>query len=135
MDVSALLEEARLLVPGAVATENDITVDDVWEHLARDEWEHALNLLEELPHLAACGRASARIVPLTPALWTDVRAGHPLTRSPGQQYGGWLVKDAATRPFPAGALVSTGRWGLFAQFPAPLLCLPRHPPTSWRWRF
>ncbi|MFH8614962.1 hypothetical protein ACH4E8_07770 [Streptomyces sp. NPDC017979] len=168
MDVSALLEAACLLVPGAVATENDITVDDVWEHLAHDEWEHALNLLEELgdsgelplafwtrlavaaeqahlprsaawchwrcaeirngvvradltlhpaararrrtpipgagvlrpmwdvglrapeggaalavgalwleelPHLAAGGRATVRIVPLTPALWTDVRAG------------------------------------------------------------
>ncbi len=48
MDVPKLLEAASLLVPEAVATENDITVNDVWEYLAHDEWEVALNLLEEL---------------------------------------------------------------------------------------
>ncbi|MGW2894957.1 hypothetical protein ACWDAO_10125 [Streptomyces sp. NPDC001212] len=48
MDVPELLESASLLVPEEVATENDITVNDVWEYLAHDEWEVALALLEEL---------------------------------------------------------------------------------------
>ncbi|MEV0280856.1 hypothetical protein AB0I22_31315 [Streptomyces sp. NPDC050610] len=48
MDVVELLESASLLVPEAIATENDITVRDVWDHLVHDEWELALNLLEEL---------------------------------------------------------------------------------------
>ncbi|MGW0883216.1 hypothetical protein [Streptomyces sp. NPDC002671] len=48
MDVTRLLEAASLLVPEEVATENDITVKDVWEYLAHDEWEVALGLLEEL---------------------------------------------------------------------------------------
>ncbi len=48
MDVIELLESACLLVPEATATENDITVRDVWNYLAHDEWEIALNLLEEL---------------------------------------------------------------------------------------
>ncbi len=48
MDVPKLLEATSLLVPEAVATENDITVNDVWEYLAHDEWEVALDLLEEL---------------------------------------------------------------------------------------
>src|ERR1044072_287752 len=48
MDVPKLLESASLLVPEEVATENDITVNDVWEYLAHDEWEVALDLLEEL---------------------------------------------------------------------------------------
>lgn len=48
MDVSELLEAASLLVPEAAATENDLTVPDVWDHLVNDEWEIALGLLEEL---------------------------------------------------------------------------------------
>ncbi|MEU1418112.1 hypothetical protein [Streptomyces sp. NPDC005731] len=48
MDVPKLLEAASLLVPEETATENDITVDDVWEYLTQDEWEVALGLLEEL---------------------------------------------------------------------------------------
>ncbi|MHB9756544.1 hypothetical protein ACYBSK_19420 [Streptomyces sp. BYX5S] len=48
MDVPGLLEAASLLVPAAIATENDITIDDVWNHLAHDEWEVALGVLEEL---------------------------------------------------------------------------------------
>ncbi|MEI5035235.1 hypothetical protein RB201_28790 [Streptomyces sp. S1A(2023)] len=48
MDVPELLEAASLLVPEKIATENDITVNDVWEYLAHDEWEVALDLLEEL---------------------------------------------------------------------------------------
>ncbi|WCD91119.1 hypothetical protein KPP03845_200080 (plasmid) [Streptomyces xanthophaeus] len=48
MDVPKLLEAASLLVPEKIATENDITVSDVWEYLAHDEWEVALDLLEEL---------------------------------------------------------------------------------------
>ncbi|MGW2826722.1 hypothetical protein ACWC24_37950 [Streptomyces sp. NPDC001443] len=48
MDVPKLLEAASLLVPEQVATENDITVNDVWEYLTQDEWEVALGLLEEL---------------------------------------------------------------------------------------
>jgi hypothetical protein len=48
MDVPELLEAASLLVPEAVATENDVTVNDVWEYLVYDEWEVALGLLEEL---------------------------------------------------------------------------------------
>ncbi|UXY31732.1 hypothetical protein [Streptomyces sp. HUAS TT20] len=48
MDVTELLEAALLLVPEEIATENDITVNDVWEYLVGDEWELALGLLEEL---------------------------------------------------------------------------------------
>ncbi|MEE4597649.1 hypothetical protein V2J94_38225 [Streptomyces sp. DSM 41524] len=48
MDVPKLLEAASLLVPEKIATENDITVNDVWEYLAHDEWKVALDLLEEL---------------------------------------------------------------------------------------
>jgi hypothetical protein len=46
--VVQLLEAASLLVPEESATENDITVGDVWEYLVRDEWEVAVALLEEL---------------------------------------------------------------------------------------
>ncbi|MFG3198787.1 hypothetical protein ACGFYT_21940 [Streptomyces sp. NPDC048208] len=48
MDVPKLLEAASLLVPEESATENDITVADIWEYLTQDEWEVALGLLEEL---------------------------------------------------------------------------------------
>lgn len=48
MDVPKLPEAASLPVPGESATENDITVADVWEYLTHDEWEVALDLLEEL---------------------------------------------------------------------------------------
>ncbi|WP_367046916.1 hypothetical protein [Streptomyces sp. Je 1-332] len=48
MDVPELLEAASLLVPANVATENDITVSDVWEYLVHDEWEVVIGLLEEL---------------------------------------------------------------------------------------
>jgi hypothetical protein len=48
MDVPELLEAASLLVPEKIATENDITVHDVWSYLTQDEWEMALGLLEEL---------------------------------------------------------------------------------------
>ncbi|WP_225840368.1 hypothetical protein [Streptomyces sp. NK08204] len=48
MDVPGLLESASLLVPEETATENDITVRDIWDYLAHDEWETALGLLEEL---------------------------------------------------------------------------------------
>ncbi|MFF8938095.1 hypothetical protein ACF08O_25905 [Streptomyces paradoxus] len=48
MDVPRLLEAASLLVPEESATENDVTVADVWQYLTQDEWEVALGLLEEL---------------------------------------------------------------------------------------
>ncbi|MFG3043750.1 hypothetical protein ACGFZR_02335 [Streptomyces sp. NPDC048241] len=48
MDRPKLLEAATLLVPEQIATENDITVRDVWEYLREDEWDTALTLLEEL---------------------------------------------------------------------------------------
>ncbi|MBB1243785.1 hypothetical protein GL263_09465 [Streptomyces durbertensis] len=48
MEAIRLLESASLLVPLGSAGENDLTVDDVWEYLAQDEWEVALGLLEEL---------------------------------------------------------------------------------------
>ncbi|MGW0390348.1 hypothetical protein ACWDYJ_05480 [Streptomyces sp. NPDC003042] len=48
MDVVGILEAASLLVPEGAATEKDVTVSDVWEYLAHDEWEVALDLLEEL---------------------------------------------------------------------------------------
>ncbi|MFH9619018.1 hypothetical protein [Streptomyces pratensis] len=47
MDVIKLLEAACLLVPEERATGNDLTVNDVWDHLTRDEWDVALGLLEE----------------------------------------------------------------------------------------
>ncbi|MFG2695905.1 hypothetical protein [Kitasatospora sp. NPDC048407] len=48
MNVPELLESAGLLVPEGIATENDLTINDVWEYLAHDEWEIALDLLEDL---------------------------------------------------------------------------------------
>ncbi|MCL7382432.1 hypothetical protein [Streptomyces sp. 35G-GA-8] len=48
MDVTELLESASLLAPEEIATENDVTVRDVWDYLAHDEWQIALSLLEEL---------------------------------------------------------------------------------------
>lgn len=48
MDVPELLESASLLVPEDTATENDITLRDIWDYLVHDEWEIALSLLEEL---------------------------------------------------------------------------------------
>ncbi|MEU4205957.1 hypothetical protein [Streptomyces sp. NPDC045470] len=48
MDVPELLESASLLVPEESATENDITVRDIWDYLVHDQWETALGLLEEL---------------------------------------------------------------------------------------
>ncbi|MHA6761961.1 hypothetical protein [Streptacidiphilus sp. PAMC 29251] len=51
MDVSKLLEAVALLVPPETATDNDITVDDVWDYLAQDDWEVALGLLEELANI------------------------------------------------------------------------------------
>ncbi|MFG2339377.1 hypothetical protein [Streptomyces yangpuensis] len=48
MDVVGMLEAAALLVPEGAAGEGDATVADVWDCLARDEWEVALGLLEEL---------------------------------------------------------------------------------------
>ncbi|WP_369243879.1 hypothetical protein [Streptomyces sp. R41] len=47
MDVPEILEAAGLLVPEKTATENDVTVREVWEYLVADEWETALGLLEE----------------------------------------------------------------------------------------
>ncbi|WP_221350401.1 hypothetical protein [Streptomyces beigongshangae] len=57
MDVPELLESASLLVPEDTATENDITVRDIWDYLVHDEWEITLSLLEEL--------GDARSLPLT----------------------------------------------------------------------
>jgi hypothetical protein len=50
MNVPEPLEAAFLLAlaPASAATENAITVDDVWEYLVDDEWEIALGLLEGL---------------------------------------------------------------------------------------
>ncbi|MFE0580691.1 hypothetical protein [Streptomyces sp. NPDC058874] len=48
MHVTELLEAASLLVPEELATENDLTVLDVWDYLAHDEWRTAVGLLEEL---------------------------------------------------------------------------------------
>ncbi|MEU7132145.1 hypothetical protein [Streptomyces sp. NPDC046261] len=59
MDVPGLLESAGLLVPEAVATEDDLTVRDVWDHLIHDEWDTAIDLLQEL--------GEAR--PLPPTFW------------------------------------------------------------------
>ncbi|MEU8700622.1 hypothetical protein AB0C61_23730 [Streptomyces sp. NPDC048680] len=47
MDVVEILEAAALLVPEDVATGNDFTASDVWDHLAHDAWEEALCLLQE----------------------------------------------------------------------------------------
>lgn len=62
MDVPALLEAASLLVPEEDATENDVTVRDIWDYLVHDEWEIALVLLEEL--------GNARSLPL--AFWEQL---------------------------------------------------------------
>ncbi len=48
MDAVGMLEAASLLVPEGVATDSDVTVSDVCDYLAHDEWEVALELLQEL---------------------------------------------------------------------------------------
>ncbi|MGW7368157.1 hypothetical protein ACWGI8_33270 [Streptomyces sp. NPDC054841] len=62
MDVVGILESASLLVPEDAATENDITVGDVWDHLAHDEWEVAFELLQEL----------AEVRTLPPGFWDEL---------------------------------------------------------------
>ncbi|MFE7182930.1 hypothetical protein [Streptomyces erythrochromogenes] len=62
MDVIELLETAALLVPEDTATDDDLTVHDVWDLLAHDQWETALNLLE--------AHAGGRPLPLT--LWEQL---------------------------------------------------------------
>ncbi|ARZ66135.1 hypothetical protein SMD11_0469 [Streptomyces albireticuli] len=47
MDVLELLEAASLLAPADTPAENALTADDVWDYLAHDQWETALNLMEE----------------------------------------------------------------------------------------
>ncbi|MEV7511502.1 hypothetical protein AB0O57_26450 [Streptomyces sp. NPDC091201] len=47
MDVIELLESAALLTPEATATPDDLTAHDIWDLLAHDDWETALNLLED----------------------------------------------------------------------------------------
>ncbi|MFD6888079.1 hypothetical protein [Streptomyces sp. NPDC059957] len=74
MDVPELLESASLLAPEETATENDITMRDIWGYLVHDEWEIALGLLEEL--------GDGRSLPL--AFWeklADAAEQHRLERS------------------------------------------------------
>ncbi|MGW1893311.1 hypothetical protein ACWCP6_24150 [Streptomyces sp. NPDC002004] len=59
MDLPEFLEAHSLLVPERIATANEITVSDVWDHLAVDEWDVALGVLEE--------RRGDR--PLPPGFW------------------------------------------------------------------
>ncbi|CAL9272048.1 hypothetical protein GCM10010385_17760 [Streptomyces geysiriensis] len=47
MDVVELLESAGLLVPEEAATANDLSLRDVWDCLAHDDWQVALDVLEE----------------------------------------------------------------------------------------
>jgi hypothetical protein len=63
MGVAGILVAASLLVPEDVATENDITVADVWDYLAHDEWDVALR------------RKSAQVVP-----WRSGAGGMPCSR-------------------------------------------------------
>ncbi|MCX5194640.1 hypothetical protein OOK31_12160 [Streptomyces sp. NBC_00249] len=108
MDVVGILEAASLLVPEDVATGNDITVSDVWDYLAHDEWELALDLLQELgggwaappgfweddgapeldiarvwvefaPGLPPGARAPVRLLPLNPVRWSHLAPGDRIT--------------------------------------------------------
>ncbi|MFD4175534.1 hypothetical protein [Streptomyces anulatus] len=74
MDVPDLLKSASLLVPADSAAENDITVQDIWDYLAHDEWEIGLGLLEEL--------GDGRSIP--PAVWeklAEAAEQHRMERS------------------------------------------------------
>ncbi|WP_436843728.1 hypothetical protein [Streptomyces hundungensis] len=94
MDVPKLLETSSLPVPEKIATENDITVSDVWEYLAHDEWELALDLLEELGDVRplpvsfwiTLGRAAERMRLERSAAWCYWRGfetkGCPVTDDP-----------------------------------------------------
>ncbi|CAM5347116.1 hypothetical protein SHIRM173S_00634 [Streptomyces hirsutus] len=77
MDVPELLEAASLLVPEETATENDITVRDIWDYLVHDEWEIALDLLEEsgtpARFLWPSGNSSPK--PLSSFGWSGARGG------------------------------------------------------------
>ncbi|MFD8704806.1 hypothetical protein ACFV1W_19650 [Kitasatospora sp. NPDC059648] len=63
MNVPELLQAAHLLTSVPHATDGALALDDVWEHLVRDEWETALTLMEEL----ACPPA-----PPTARAWEDL---------------------------------------------------------------
>ncbi|SNS64903.1 hypothetical protein SAMN05421812_101257 [Asanoa hainanensis] len=82
MDVPKLLESASLLVPEELATANDPTVADVWDYLVHDEWEVAVDLLQELGDVdslplsfweALAGAAEQLLLPRS-AAWCQWRA-------------------------------------------------------------
>lgn len=82
MDVARILEAASLVVPEEVATDNDVTVADVWDHLAHDEWEVAIDLLQELGDVASpppdfwdgLGRAARQLGLERSRAWCDGRS-------------------------------------------------------------
>ncbi|WP_190130105.1 hypothetical protein [Streptomyces mashuensis] len=62
MEAIRLLEDAGLLTPEEAAGPGDLTERDVWDQLARDEWEQVLGVLEE------CRGGP----PLPPAFWASL---------------------------------------------------------------
>jgi hypothetical protein len=66
---SGILEAASPLVPEDVVTENDITVAGVWDHLAHDEWEVALDLLQELRDVRSLSPGSWEALDTRPGSW------------------------------------------------------------------
>ncbi|MFK8849083.1 hypothetical protein [Streptomyces sp. Ac-502] len=98
MGVPQLLESASLLVPEENATENDITVRDVWDYLAHDEWEVALSLLEEfgdgpplpLAFWARLAEAAEQLRLERSAAWCHWRCS--------EMRNGWVRAELTLRP-------------------------------------
>lgn len=139
MDVLALLKSASLLVPEETASENDVTVNDVWEYLARDEWETALGLLEELGDVrslpaafwASMAAAAEELRLERSAAWCHWREGRPCTVSsaPTSPCARRPTADAGhLSPAPA----SCARCGTSATAPPP--ANPRTPSPGSGWR-
>lgn len=109
MDVAGMLEAASLLVPEGVATANDITVSDVWDHLAHDEWEVALPLLEDL-----AGDWTA-----PPGFWEDLgRAAEALGFDRSRAWCWWREAETRLGVFRA-ELVLRPADGAFRRTPIP----------------
>ncbi|MFG2286932.1 hypothetical protein ACGFOU_12850 [Streptomyces sp. NPDC048595] len=97
MEIAEILEAASLLVPEEVATQGDLTLADVWDHLAHDELEVALDLLQELGGVGT----------LPPAFWEalgDAAGRLGLGRS--QAWCWWRFQEARVGTIRAELLLS-----------------------------
>ncbi|GGP97280.1 hypothetical protein GCM10010249_14640 [Streptomyces roseolilacinus] len=120
------LEAASPMVPGTIATENDITVSDVRECLTPDEWEAALGPPEEtgdvhplpLGFRETLATATERMRLEKSAVW---RRRHGYDTRHGTSRTDLTVRPAtgARRQTPIPVAASCARWGTSATGPRP----------------